>query len=205
MKVTKYPQSCLLLEKDGRRIVIDPGNFFAAKYGIEQLGTVEAVLYTHQHPDHFGASLVQEFTARGVKLYGNTAVGELIGPVAITVNSGQPFKAAGFEILPHDLPHCRTIELPPPQNTGYVIDDNFFHPGDGVVTSGVTVDGLAVPIAGPDISFVDAIDLAKQVKANKIIPMHYHQDAFWANPENFAQRIKFADVLVLQDGESVEL
>lgn len=37
MKVTKYPQSCLLIEKDGHRIVIDPGNVFTASYKVADL------------------------------------------------------------------------------------------------------------------------------------------------------------------------
>lgn len=205
MKVTKYPQSCLLLEKDGKRIVIDPGIFFVKEYAVDDLGKVEAVLYTHQHPDHYDPGLAIQLSERGVKLYANSDTAALMGDAATVIYSGQPFTTAGFSILPHDLPHCRTIEKPPPPNTGYIIDNNFFHPGDGVVTSGVAVGSLAVPIAGPDISFVDAVDFAKQVGATKIIPMHYHQDAFWANPDNFASRVKFAEVIVLQNGESVEL
>lgn len=205
MKVTKYPQSCLLLEKDGKRVVIDPGMFFSKEFALVDLGQVEAVLYTHQHPDHYDPDLATKFLEAGVKLYGNADVVSLIGNKATTVYSGQQISIAGFGVLPHDLPHCRTIEMPPPPNTGYIIDGNFFHPGDGVVTTGVTVDGLALPIAGPDISFVDAVDFAKQVQAKKIIPMHYHHDGFLANPDNFASRIKFAEVIVLKDGESVEL
>jgi L-ascorbate metabolism protein UlaG (beta-lactamase superfamily) len=56
MKITKYPQSCLLLEKNGQRIVIDPGKFFAEKYSFAELGEISAVLYTHRHGDHLDAT-----------------------------------------------------------------------------------------------------------------------------------------------------
>ncbi len=103
MKVTKYPQSCLLLEKDGKRIVIDPGNFFAAKFSVQDLGKLQAVLYTHQHADHFEPGLVEEFKSAGVGLYGNEAVAELIGSEAVTLEDGRAVELGGFSVLPHNF------------------------------------------------------------------------------------------------------
>ncbi|MBW3538049.1 MBL fold metallo-hydrolase [Candidatus Parcubacteria bacterium] len=204
MKITKYPQSCLLLEKDGRRIAIDPGSFFTDRYRAQDLGAIEAVLYTHQHADHFDQSLVNEFKAAGVALYGNRAVCQLIGEGARPADSGQPFEVAGFNVTPHDLPHCRLVDgSDGPPNTGYIIDGHFFHPGDGVETEGVQVDHLALPIAGPSVSFYHAAKFAKSLGAQKVIPIHYH--SFKADPHDFASRFQDAEVIVLESGESVEL
>jgi L-ascorbate metabolism protein UlaG (beta-lactamase superfamily) len=160
MKVTKYPQSCLLLEKAAKRIVIDPGNFFAAKYEVDELGEIAAVLYTHQHPDHYDAGLAKVFKDRGIALYGNQAVCSLI-PGACRLANGAGFTVAGFEILPHDLPHCVLADgSDGPPNTGYIVEGNFFHPGDGIETTGVRVDHLAVAIAGPSISLREAVKFA---------------------------------------------
>lgn len=207
MKVTKYPQSCLLLEKDGRRIVIDPGRFFVASYSVGDLGDIEAVLYTHQHSDHFDQSITEQLKATGAKLFGNAEVAALIGQGANLVEGGRQFTVAGFEVTPHDLPHCRIPGLEPPQNTGYIVDGNFFHPGDGVETEGVSVENLAVPIAGPDISPFDAVQFIESVGAKAAIPIHYH--FFKEDPEVFAKAYGRsggqAKIVILGDGQSVEV
>jgi L-ascorbate metabolism protein UlaG (beta-lactamase superfamily) len=82
-----------------------------------------------------------------------------------------------------------------------------FHPGDGKELEGLQVDNLALPITGPDISILDAINFAKQVKAKVAIPIHY--TAIPADPKVFAA---YADkggasfeVRILADGESTEI
>lgn len=207
MKVTKYPQSCLLLEKQGKRIVIDPGNFFTAEYGRDELGKVEAVLYTHQHADHFDSELAKMFKDEGLPLYGNEAVCQLLGGVCNLAN-GSGFGIAGFEIMPHDLPHARMPDgSDGPPNTGYVVDGIFFHPGDGIETGGLQVANMGLPIIGPDISYLDAINFAKSLGANKVIPMHY--DSFKLDPSSFADYAARgglkAEVVLLEDGQSAEL
>lgn len=57
MKITRYPQSCILVEKGGQQIVIDPGSLFLQTHTIAELQNVAAVLYTHQHPDHYEPSI----------------------------------------------------------------------------------------------------------------------------------------------------
>ncbi len=204
MKVTKYPQSCLLLEKDGQRIVIDPGNFFAAKYGVKDLGQVDAVLYTHQHQDHYDQSIADQFKQAKVPLYGNESVCELIGSEEGLVKSGSGFTVAGFAIMPHDLPHFPVEGWELPQNTGYIIDGTFFDPGDGLETTGVSVLNLAGPLAssyGQD----KVKELAKSVGAKRILPIHYTTDLFPTDVRAFKESAKDEfEIIVLDDGESAE-
>ena len=49
MKLTKKSHSCVRLEKFGRTLVIDPGGFTEA----DATAGAEAILVTHEHPDHF--------------------------------------------------------------------------------------------------------------------------------------------------------
>jgi L-ascorbate metabolism protein UlaG (beta-lactamase superfamily) len=206
VKVTKYPQSCLLLEKDQKRLVIDPGSFFSARFSVGELGKLEGVLYTHQHADHFDADLAEAFKKQGVMMYGNRAVCDLIKS-GCKLAERSSFIVGGFEIAPRDLPHCQLADgSDGPPNTGYIIDGHFFHPGDGVETSGVEVSNLAVPIAGPSISLHTAVKFARSTGAKKVIPIHYDNvDFFPGNPHGFAKVFGEAEVIVLADGESVEL
>ena len=49
MQVTHFGHSCVLLDTGAARLLIDPGNF---SQGFEDVTGLDAVLVTHQHPDH---------------------------------------------------------------------------------------------------------------------------------------------------------
>lgn len=204
MKVTKFPQSCFVIEDRGQRLLIDLGTVALESFTLEQIGRVSAVLYTHQHFDHFEAKVLDELVKMGAKLYANADVANLIGDRANLVKHGQVFETAGFSIQPHDLPHCKMQDgSDGPPNTGYIVDGHFFHPGDGIDTEGVHVSHLALPIAGPTINLENATAFAKKVGAKKIIPMHY--DVFKADPREFASSYHDGEVIVLGPGQSAEL
>lgn len=209
MKITRYPQSCLLIEHKGRTLVIDPGDDFLEKYKKEDLRHVEAVLYTHQHSDHFVPEVAQYLADMGALVVCNMATAKLIDNIDMwIVDDGDTFTAAGMSIVARELLHC---PLPDgsdgPQNTGYVVEDIFFHPGDGKELDGLKVDNLALPITGPDISVKDAFDFARQLEAKVVIPIHY--DKLGAKPDmykKYAEKAKMPfEVRVLADGESTKL
>jgi L-ascorbate metabolism protein UlaG (beta-lactamase superfamily) len=202
MQLTKYPQSCLVVEVDGHRLLIDPGSFLSAKYDLDDLGHLDGVLITHRHPDHIDPALVQALRFHGWPMYGNGDVVELLGADLVApVTSGQPFEVGGVPIVPHDLPHAPLVDgSAGPQNTGYLIDGHLFHPGDGVELSGVSAAIVAAPISGPSISFRDAYRLVELLGARTVVPIHY--DLFTADPHHFARVCDLAEVLVLEDGAS---
>jgi ribonuclease BN (tRNA processing enzyme) len=49
MRLTKYAHSCVLVEDDNARILIDPGNLTR---GFDELTGLTGILVTHQHADH---------------------------------------------------------------------------------------------------------------------------------------------------------
>lgn len=211
MKITRYPQSCLLIENGGRTILIDPGSNFLDSHQKQELDAVEAVLYTHNHSDHLEPDIVAYLADRGVEIYANAESAKTIGNDQVRiVNNGDEFEVAGFRLSAHGLPHCPMPDGGDgPQNTGYLIDGTLFHPGDGKGLEGLEADSVALPIQGPDLSFRDAFDFAAQLKPKVVIPIHY--DLMGANPEVFKM---FAgeqglnvpyEIRVLQDGESTEL
>jgi L-ascorbate metabolism protein UlaG (beta-lactamase superfamily) len=202
MQLTKYPQSCLVVEVGGHRLLIDPGTFLSAKYDLDDLGHLDGVLITHRHPDHIDPALVQGLRFHGWPLYGNADVVGLLGADLVTgVTSGTPFEVADVPVVPHDLPHVPLVDgSAGPQNTGYLIDGHLFHPGDGVELTGVRASVVAAPISGPSISFHDAYRFVAALGAETVVPIHY--DSFTADPHHFARVCDLAEVLVLEDGAS---
>jgi L-ascorbate metabolism protein UlaG (beta-lactamase superfamily) len=204
MRITKYPQSCVLVETADARLLVDPGSFAANVHPPETFGMLDAVLYTHRHHDHLDSRLLEPLAEQGVRLVANADTATLLGDHEVTVLAdGDTTTIAGVRIRAHELTHCPMIDgSPGPPNLGYVIDDRLLHPGDGIEVPG-PVDGVAVPVSGPSISFGDAYRMVREAGASQAVPIHY--DGYVVDPERFAQVCDLAEVHVLGDGESVEL
>ncbi len=211
MKVTKYPQSCLIVELDGKRLIIDPGSFVADKYKASDLLPVDGVLITHEHADHVVPEFLKSMVGdSSVPVIANKSTANLLGDIVTKViNDGEEITVAGFKITARELPHVDMVDgTPGPQNTGYVIYDAFFHPGDGVNIENLTVGSAAVPIAGPDVSPRDVHQFITQIGCKVVIPIHYV--AFPSDPQFFKKM--FAgwfklpiEFVVLASGESTEV
>jgi len=208
MNVKKYPQSCLILEKKGKRCAIDPGSFVSGKYSADDLLPLDFILITHEHYDHADPDFIKKLLRiKNIPVFGNESTAKsLPGIVTKIIHDRERFVLDGFDITARELPHVLMVDgSPGPQNTGYVIDGTFFHSGDGIDIEGLNVDTAAIPIAGPDISPRDVYKFIKQIGCRRVIPVH--NDYFMANPgllsnENFYPGIK---VILLADGESAEI
>ena len=205
MKVTRYFQSCLLIEDKGTRILIDPSG--QEKDRLSEFGKLDAVFYTHEHGDHFDAGMAQDFVEQGVApVYANASTAKLIEASKTEVKDGQEYDINGLKVKAIELPHCLMVDgSTSVQNTGYLVDGKLFHPGDGAELEGLSVDTLAVPISGPDISLKDAYAFTVQVKAKQVIPIHY--DFLGGNPDYLGSSLNKKGVKVhgLTIGDSIEL
>jgi len=206
MKITRYFQSCLLIEEGSAQILVDASAEEAGR--VDEFGKLDAIFYTHEHADHFDAELAQKFADAGVPVYANASTAKQMKSQPTVVTDGQEFDIAGLKIKAIELPHCLMVDgSAGPQNTGYLFAERLFDPGDGKELNGLNVENLTVPIQGPDISFKDAFDFAKQVGAKKLIPVHYN--TMGAKPEmlkNFCQwfNLPYA-ITILGIGESTEI
>jgi L-ascorbate metabolism protein UlaG (beta-lactamase superfamily) len=211
VKITKYPQSTVTIEKGGRKILIDPGNFTAAKYNVEDFRGVGAVLLTHEHADHIDTKLINQIVHEyKVDVYANKSVkNQFPDLVSFVVDHGAIIEVLGFKIAAYDMKH---VALPDgsdgPQNTGYVIDDIILHPGDSIETAKIKVDIIIAPISGPDISLRDSRDQIVGVGAKIVVPIHYsiYSDDKPALATSLITRFTpDIDMRVLENGQSTEI
>ena len=210
MKVTKYPQSCLILEKEGKRLAIDPGSLVSAKYKATDLWPLDGIIITHEHQDHADPELLRALISNAqIPVVGNESTSKVLGEIINkVVADNEEVDIAGFHLQAKELPHCVMVDgSAGPQNTGYVIDGAFFHPGDGIAIEGVRTEAAAVPFAGPDISPHDVYSFIQQVGCKTLIPIHY--DYFPADTDFYRNMLNNMDgslrIITLENGESAEI
>ncbi|MET7965139.1 MBL fold metallo-hydrolase [Micromonospora sp. NPDC005305] len=174
MQVTKYAHSCLKLEHDGGVLVVDPGVFS----GAEALDAADAVLITHEHPDHVDVeALTRALDRRPARVYGPASLAGVLGDAAealTVVTPGETFTAAGVAVRAYGGQHAVIHpDIPVVQNVGYVFNDVVYHPGDAlVVPDDVQVDTLFAPIHAPWSKFSEVVDFIRAVAPRRAFALH---------------------------------
>ncbi len=214
MKVKKYPQSHLLITNDsGKKLIIDPGYLTYEKgFKVSDFQGADVYLITHQHLDHLDINTIKEIVGENPVYCNADVVSKLaeVGVKANEVTNRQKFSVAGFEIVAVDIPHFEVPGKEVPQNTGYLIDGIFFHPGDGgEAPNHLHSDNLALLIANPWISpghYGKAIEFAKALEAKLVIPIHY-DSRYPADTKEFKEKASDAglEVRVLGWGEETTI
>ncbi len=98
----KRLRSSILLEKEGRTLVVDTGPEFRLQALRARIMHVDGVLYTHSHADHFnGMDDLRAYSANGpVDVYGNVLAVEHMHRCF-----GYAFQAPLLDGLPHLVSH----------------------------------------------------------------------------------------------------
>jgi L-ascorbate metabolism protein UlaG (beta-lactamase superfamily) len=208
MKVKKYPQSHLVITSDsGKKLIIDPGyHTFRKGFKVADFQGADVYLITHIHDDHLGPETIKEVVGDS-PVYGNSDTVEKLKGLGINcleVKDRQEFKVAGFKIRAVNLPHFKIPDdRKAPINTGFVIDEVFFHAGDGYELTGLQVDNAALAIGHPSLSFLGVLDFAKSLGVKVLIPIHY--DAYLRDPEEVKKASEIyhygIEIRPLRDGE----
>ena len=175
MRITKFGHACVRVEHAGTTVVLDPGVFT----DVGALDGADAVLITHEHPDHY---LPDHLRATDAAIFTIDAVAARIREDApdvferVTVVSpdesfdvGVPVRAVG-EL--HAVIHP---EFPRFFNSGYVLtlgDTKVYHPGDALTAPGEDVDVLFVPVSAPWMRASEAIEFARGVRAPRNLAIH---------------------------------
>jgi L-ascorbate metabolism protein UlaG (beta-lactamase superfamily) len=81
MIVTRHGHACLLVETNSARVLLDPG-FFSESW--QELIALDAVLITHQHPDHADIANLPDLVAANpeTRLIAEAAVAGMVSDLS---------------------------------------------------------------------------------------------------------------------------
>lgn len=175
MKIKKLGHCCLVIEVEGKRIMTDPGSYSILQ---DQEKNIDIILITHEHGDHLHVDSLKKVLKNNLsaKIITNTGVGMILDQNNIPyekVENGQSniFKSISFEGFgeKHEEIYGDFGQV---QNTGYLIQDKLFYPGDAFTNPNKKIDILALPVAGPWMKIKTAISYVLEIKPRVCFPVH---------------------------------
>jgi L-ascorbate metabolism protein UlaG (beta-lactamase superfamily) len=176
MKLTKHEHACVVLEKDGTSIVIDPGSFSSG--AAEIIAGADTILLTHEHMDHVNEAAINGALAArpDLRVYAPAALAGLFAAHEdqfTAVAAGVELTLGSFAITVHGSEHAVIHpDIPVIANVGYLIDGSLYHPGDAYYVPEVPVSVLLLPTSGPWMKIGEAADYVRAVRPQQIVQIH---------------------------------
>lgn len=189
MTITKYLHSCILLEEDGYRLLIDPGEFtfIEGRLKPEDLPAPDAILLTHEHPDHYYPDALRILVRRKpVPIITNRELApklEQAGLAGEAIDAGEQHQLGPLMVEAVEAPHG-DLPLAKPLNIAFAVNDCLLLLGDSALPKYEQAEVVFLPVSHPGIRLLDALECAQRLKPRLVIPVH---DAFVK--DFFLQRI----------------
>lgn len=217
MKITKFPQSCLLIESEGKKILVDPGNLKYKDEYFDIWNSVDVILITHKHPDHCNVEVLEKLN-KDISIYSTKEVADTYTGLNINIVKDDgvlEFGNVKVEVVHavHGYQPLLRGDKEIHENVGYIIDDGetrLYTTSDTICfKNDYKVDILCVPVTGHGVtmSAFEAALYAKEVGAVLTIPIHMDNPMFPPDFEFIEEMFGKYEVEyeILENGESIEI
>ena len=217
MKITKFPQSCLLIETKGKKILIDPGVLEYKEEYFNVWNNVDVILITHKHPDHCNTEILQKLN-KDIKIYSTNEVkkaNEILDINIIKEDTVIQLENIKIEVVHamHGYQPLLKGEKEIYENVGYIVDDGenrLYATSDTICFKNeYKADILCVPVTGHGLtmSAFEASLYAKEVEAKITLPIHMDNPMFPPNLEVIEEMFNKYEVEyeILENEESIEV
>ena len=217
MKITKFPQSCLLIETKGKKILVDPGNLKYKEEYLDIWNNVDIILITHKHPDHCNTEILEKLN-RNIIIYSTKEVAETNKSLKISIikeNDIIELDNIKIEVVHaiHGYQPLLKGAKDVHENVGYIIDDGqnrLYTTSDTICfKNDYKADILCIPVTGHGLtmSAFEAALYAKEIGAELTIPIHMDNPAFPPNFDFIKEMFEKYEVEyeILENDESIEV
>ena len=217
MKITKYPQSCLLVETKGKKILIDPGTLKYKEEYFDVWNSVDIILITHKHLDHCNTEILEKINDN-IKIYSTQEVQDVNKTLNINIikeNDIIELDNIKVEVVHavHGYQPLLKGEKEIYENVGYIIDDGenrLYTTSDTICfKNDYKADILCVPVTGYGLtmSAFEAALYAKEVGTTLTIPIHLDNPAFPPDYKFIEEMFNKYEVEyeILENEESIEI
>ncbi|MCI9280206.1 MAG: MBL fold metallo-hydrolase [Bacilli bacterium] len=215
MKITKYPQSCLMVETHNKRILVDAGSLKYQDHFLEEWKKADVILITHKHGDHIKSDVLKtlegpfystqevsnaysEMKFNLVKEGDILTFDEITVEVVKAIHGYNPNLKNGKEVL---------------ENVGYIIDDGkqrLYITSDTICfPNDYKADIVALPITahGLTMSSYEAALFSKELGAKIVLPLHMDNQSYPTDLDYMKENFDKFEInyKVLEIEESIEI
>jgi L-ascorbate metabolism protein UlaG (beta-lactamase superfamily) len=173
MKITKYEHACLFIQQGNTGIVIDPGEYSNSAV---DLSDISAIIITHTHPDHFDFNNIKTLHDNNpdATIYTVPEVAAQLEEFKVTVvKPGDHHKVGDVSLDFYGEKHAAIhSSYPQADNTGVLINQTLYYPGDSFTLPNAPVQVLAIPANAPWLKVGEAMDFLSSIKPQKVFPTH---------------------------------
>ncbi len=199
MKITKYPQSCLMIETNNKRILIDAGGLKYQDKFLEEWRKADIILITHKHGDHIKSDVLKDIN---IPIYSTQEVQDNYPEINFNIvkeNDTLDFDNIKIEVVKafHGYNPNLKNGMQVFENVGYIIDDGYhrlYTTSDTICfKNNYKADVVAMPVTGYGLtmSSYEASLFAKELGAKLVLPVHMDNEMYPTNinymRENFAK------------------
>jgi L-ascorbate metabolism protein UlaG (beta-lactamase superfamily) len=218
MLITKHVQSTVTVVAGDQSILIDPGtyNFEEGRYTYEDFDSVDILVVTHGHADHFDVDAVKSIVSRcACQILTVDEVAETLHEAGIdadVLNVGQQVDIGAIALTAVDTDHVirgETVDA-----FGVLIDTpsgSLYHASDTMyLDEKPYADVVLVPInnRGVSMGIEDASRFIRDIGPQVAVPIHYDspRDRGRVDPQEFADLLRESgiNVRILDIGETFE-
>ena len=220
MKLTRFGQSCILIETKDKRILVDPGNY---NYEDSLLETewinIGIILVTHKHWDHCNEEAIKTIIERdGSELYSTQEVADTYPNLKFNIiKQGDIIEKEEIKIEVVNAVHGFLPFLKggkeANENVGYIVDDGnkrAYFVGDSICfDNDYRCNIIFVPICNHGLVMgpFEAGLFAKETGAELVIPYHYESPKFPGDLDKVKEEFDKQELnyKILELKESIEI
>ncbi len=215
MKITKYPQSCLLIETNNKKILVDAGGLKYKEEYFDIWKQADIILLTHKHGDHVNYDVLRNID---VPIYSTLEVQNTYPELKINIikeNDNIPLDNINIEVVKAVHGYNPNLKNGGEvfENVGYIIDDNktrLYITSDTICfNNDYKADVVALPVTGYGLtmSSYEASLFTKDLGAELVLPIHMDNEKYPTNLEYMKENFEKFNInyKVLEIEESLEV